>query len=193
MIYSLVNVLLTGYLSQVQSTLPVYLNRFATGAMGQGLPTSTLGVLFTGYVALATLCQLPMARWLRRFSAAQGLMLSSIFWGLGFSLVWLAGVGDQPILWAGLALTLMALGMVAYTPIGSALVAAIAPDALRGVYLSVNSMGWAFGYLIGPPLGGWAIDQGSPVAQNYWLFLAASVLPALGILAVLHQRLRRLW
>jgi MFS family permease len=83
--------------------------------------------------------------------------------------------------------------MVAYTPIGSALVAAIAPDALRGVYLSVNSMGWAFGYLIGPPLGGWAIDQGSPVAQNYWLFLAASVLPALGILAVLHQRLRRLW
>ena len=190
MIYSLVNVLLTGYLSQVQSTLPVYLNRFATGATGQGLPTSTLGILFTGYVALATLCQLPMARWLRRFSAAQGLMLSSLFWGLGFSLVWRAGLGDWPIGWAGLALVLMALAMVSYTPIGSALVAAIAPDALRGVYQSVNSMGWAFGYLIGPPLGGWAIDQGSPLAQNYWLFLAASVLPALGILAVLHQRLR---
>ncbi|MFH7243904.1 MAG: MFS transporter [Spirulina sp.] len=192
MIYSLVNVLLTGYLSQVQSTLPVYLNRFATGATEQGLSTSALGVLFTGHVALATLCQLPMARWLRRFPSAQGLMLSCLFWGIGFSLVWLAGVGALPMLWSGLALTLMALGMVAYTPIGSALVAAIAPDALRGVYLSVNSMGWAFGYLIGPPLGGWAIDQGVPIAHSYWLFLVASVLPALGILVMLNQRLRRL-
>ena len=193
MIYSLVNVLLTGYLSQVQSTLPLYLNRFATGTTEQGLSTPALSVLFTGHVVLATLCQLPMARWLRRFPPAQGLMLSALLWGVGFSLVWLTGVGTMPVLWASVALGVMALGMVAYTPIGSALVAAIAPDALRGVYLSVNSMGWAFGYLIGPPLGGWAIDQGVPIAHGYWLFLAASVLPALGILVVLNQRLRRLF
>lgn len=192
MIYSLVNVLLTGYLSQVQSTLPVYLNRFATGTTGQGLSASVLGILFTGHVALATLCQLPMARWLRRFPPAQGLMLSALIWGGGFGLVWLTGIGPLPLLGASVALGLMALAMVAYTPIGSALVAAIAPDALRGVYLSVNSMGWAFGYLIGPPLGGWAIDQGLPIAHGYWFFLAASVLPALAILMYLDQRLRSL-
>ena len=193
--FCLVNVLLTGYLAQVQSALPLYLNRCATGALAAGLPAaglsaSTLGAIFTGHVALATLTQLPLARWLRRLPSAQGLMLSALAWGLGFGLVWLTGVGTRPILWASVALAFMALAMVIHTPIGATLVAAIAPDALRGVYLSVNSMGWAFGYLIGPPLGGWAIDQGIPVAHHYWLWLSASVLPALGILALLDRRLR---
>lgn len=190
MIFAVVNILLTGYLAQVQSALPLYLNRFAVGNDGQGIATSSLSLLFTGHVALATVCQLPMARWLRRWRSPQGLMVSALFWGLGFGLVWLAGVGSLPILWAALALAVMALGMVAYTPIGSALVAALAPEALRGVYLSVNSMCWAVGYLVGPPLGGWALDQGAQVAHGYWIMLALSVLPALGILALLDRRLR---
>jgi MFS family permease len=78
--------------------------------------------------------------------------------------------------------------MVAYTPISSALVVALAPEALRGVYLSVNSMCWAFGYLIAPPLGGWALDQGAEFAQNFWVMMALSVLPVLGILAWLDKR-----
>lgn len=195
MLFCLVNVLLTGYLAQVQSALPVYLNRFTAGASTEGLSTpglsaSTLGLLFTGHVALATLCQLPLARRLKRLPLAQGLMLSALAWGLGFGVVWLAGVGTTPVLWASVALALMALAMVIHAPIGATLVAAIAPNALRGVYLSVNSMGWAFGYLIGPPLGGWAIDQGIPAAHYYWLWLSVSVLPALGLLALLDRGLR---
>lgn len=190
MIFAVVNILLTGYLAQVQSTLPLYLNRFTAGAEGGGMAEATLSLLFTGHVALATVCQLPMARFLRRWRSPQGLMASALFWGVGFCLVWLAGIGAQPVLWAALALAVMALGMVAYTPIGSALVAALAPDALRGVYLSVNSMCWAVGYLVGPPLGGWALDQGAQVAHGYWIMLTLSVLPALGILAVLDQRLK---
>ncbi|HIK45505.1 MAG TPA: MFS transporter, partial [Leptolyngbyaceae cyanobacterium M65_K2018_010] len=189
MIFALVNVLLTGYLAQVQSTLPVYLNRFATTEAGHGMAEGALSLLFTGHIILATLCQLPMARWLGRFRQAQGLMVSAWLWGIGFGLTWLAGTGMAPYLGAGLALAVMALAMVAYTPIGSALVAAIAPDALRGVYLSVNSMCWAMGYLIGPPLGGWALDQGDRLAHGFWLLLALSILPALGILAWLDNRL----
>lgn len=192
MIFSVVNILLTGYLAQVQSTLPLYLNRFATGNDSQGITEASLSLLFTGHVALATVCQLPMARWLRRWRSPQGLMVSALLWGVGFCLVWLAGVGAFPMLWAAVALAVMALGMVAYTPIGSALVAALAPDALRGVYLSVNSMCWAVGYLVGPPLGGWALDRGAQVAHGYWILLALSVLPALGILALLDRQLRPL-
>ena len=62
----------------------------------------------------------------------------------------------------------MALGMVAYTPISSALVVALAPETLRGVYLAVNSMCWAFGYLIAPPLGGWALDPGARVRPKFF-------------------------
>ncbi|WP_017296950.1 MFS transporter [Nodosilinea nodulosa] len=189
MVYAVVNVLLTGYLAQIQSTLPLYLNRFAGG--GLAVSEGTLSLLFTGHVVLATLAQLPMARWLTRYRPAQGLMVSALLWGLGFGLVWRSGTGQFPLAWGGAALGVMALAMVAYTPIGSALVAAIAPEALRGVYLSVNSMCWAVGYLIGPPLGGWALDQGAAVAHGFWLGLMATVAPALGVLAWLDRRLRR--
>ncbi|HSM82585.1 MAG TPA: MFS transporter, partial [Nodosilinea sp.] len=121
---------------------------------------------------------------------AQGLMASALLWGLGFGLVWQAGTGAAPVVWGSLALGVMALAMVAYTPIGSALVAALAPEALRGVYLSVNSMCWAVGYLIGPPLGGWALDQGDAFAHGFWLGLMATVAPALAVLVWLDRRLR---
>jgi MFS family permease len=194
MVYALVNVLLTGYLAQIQSTLPLYLHRFGgegiDAGTGAGIGAGTLSVLFTGHVVLAAIAQLPVARWLKRYRPAQGLMVSALLWGLGFGLVWQSGVGNFPLVWAGLALGVMALAMVAYTPIGSTLVAAIAPAALRGVYLSVNSMCWAVGYLIGPPLGGWALDQGDAVAHGFWLGLAATVVPALGVLVWLDRRLR---
>jgi MFS family permease len=188
MVYALVNVLLTGYLAQIQSTLPLYLNRFV--GEGAGLSEGTLTVLFTGHVVLAAIAQLPVARWLRRYRPAQGLMVSALLWGLGFGLVWQAGQGTWPLLWSGLALGVMALAMVAYTPIGSALVAAIAPEELRGVYLSVNSMCWAVGYLVGPPVGGWALDQGDAAAHSFWLGMMATVLPALAVLTWLDRRLR---
>lgn len=143
MVYALVNILFTGYLAQIQSTLPLYLSRFGGG--GQTVSEGVLSLLFTGHVVLAVIAQLPMARWLKRYRPAQGLMVSALLWGLGFGLVWLSGIGHFSLAWAGLALGVMALAMVAYTPIGSALVAAIAPEALRGVYLSVHSMCWAVG------------------------------------------------
>lgn len=189
MVYALVNVLFTGYLAQIQSTLPLYLNRFAGGE--QGVSEGTLSLLFTGHVVLAAIAQLPMARWLNRYRPAQGLMVSALLWGLGFGLVWQSGIGALPLVWGGLALGIMALAMVAYTPIGSALVAAIAPEPLRGVYLSVNSMCWAVGYLIGPPLGGWALDQGEAAAHGFWLGLMVTVVPALAVLVWLDRRLRR--
>ncbi|WP_242024738.1 MFS transporter [Phormidium sp. FACHB-77] len=188
MVYALVNVLFTGYLAQIQSTLPLYLNQFAGGE--QAVSEGTLSLLFTGHVVLAAIAQLPMARWLNRYRRAQGLMVSALLWGLGFGLVWQSGMGNLPLVWSGLALGVMALAMVAYTPIGSALVASIAPEPLRGVYLAVNSMCWAVGYLIGPPLGGWALDQGDAAAHSFWLGLMVTVLPALGVLAWLDRRLR---
>ncbi len=189
MVYALVNVLFTGYLAQIQSTLPLYLNRFAGGE--QGVSEGALSLLFTGHVVLAAIAQLPMARWLTRYRSAQGLMVSALLWGVGFGLVWQSGTGNFPLVWGGLALGVMALAMVAYTPIGSALVAAIAPEPLRGVYLSVNSMCWAVGYLIGPPLGGWALDQGNAAAHGFWLGLMGTVVPALAVLVWLDRRLRR--
>lgn len=193
LIYVAVNVLFTSYIAQVQSTLPVYFNQFVAidPETGKGLAESTLSILFTGHVVLSVICQLPMAKILKRLPRARSLMVSACCWGIGFLLIWLAGVTDAlPIVWAGLALALMAIATVSYTPIASALVVSLAPHQLRGVYLSMNSMCWAMGYFIGPPIGGWALDQSRAVADGFWLGAAMSITVAIAILLVLDQQLK---
>ncbi|MEO1295682.1 MAG: MFS transporter [Cyanobacteria bacterium J06636_16] len=192
LIYATVNVLFTGYIAQVQSTLPLYFNTFVPNGEGQGLPEATLSVLFTGHVALAALCQLPVARLLKPLSQPRALMVSACLWGIGFTLVWATGLGlfGISVVGAALALGTMAIATTAYTPVASSFVVALAPEALRGVYLSVNSMCWAIGYFVGPPLGGWALDQARIVSDSFWLVAATSVALVLGILSYLNWQIQ---
>ncbi|MEO0868329.1 MAG: MFS transporter [Cyanobacteria bacterium J06642_11] len=182
-IYVVVNCFFTLYLAQTQSTLPLYINRFTT------LKSHTaVGGIFTWAIVLSALSQVPVARWLKRFTQSHALMISLFFWATTFLCTWL--VGQQLITPLGFVLTgltAMALGTVAYTPIASSLVVGIAPASLRGVYLSVNSMCWAVGYLIGPPLGGWALDH--TAAHTFWLWLMASTLVGVAILALLQRHI----
>lgn len=188
MVYVAVNILFTIYLSQVQSTMPLYLKNFVQiGNTGTGFSAQTISGLFTWHIVLAALCQLPMAWWLNRFSRVKGLTISLMIWGIAFILVLVIGnVNSNHLPWAILTLGIMSLGMISYTPIASALVAELAPESLRGVYLSINSQCWAIGYFIGPPLGGWALDN-SEFTNYFWLACAASVLLGIGILNCLKQ------
>ena len=182
-IYVLVNCLFTLYISQSQSTLPLYLNRFTSLDSH-----AAVGGIFTWAIVLVALCQLPMARWLKRFQPAHALMIALLFWAITFFSTWLAGQQlITPLTFVLVGLTAMALGTVAYNPVASTLVVNIAPETLRGVYLSINSMCWAVGYLVGPPLGGWALDNA--LSHAFWLGLIASTLAALGILGLLQNRL----
>lgn len=191
LIYAAVNVLFTSYIAQIQSTLPVYFNKFVPTATGTGLPESAISILFTGHVLLTALVQLPIARGLKPLSQPRALMVSACLWGVGFTLVWATGVEILPraSVGAGLALTVIAFAITAYTPIAASFVVMLAPEALRGVYLSVNSMCWALGYFIGPPIGGWALDQSRPITDSFWLAAAITVIPILAVLAYLDSQL----
>ncbi len=185
MVYVTVNILFTTYLSQVQSTLPLYLKNFVPAAgAGTGFSEQTISGLFSWHIVFAAICQLPVARWLNRFSRIQALSFSLLFWGVGFVLIWLTGIAATiPLIWAVAALGVLAIAMISYTPSASALVADLAPESLRGIYLSINSQCWAIGYLIGPPIGGWALDRSAEVARGFWLVAAISI--GVGIL-ILH-------
>ncbi len=188
MVFVLVNILFTIYLSQVQSTMPLYLKNFVQlPDTSTGFSEKIISGLFTWHIAFAAICQLPAAWMLNRFSRVTGLSFSLLLWGIAFILVWVTGTRSDHILnWAILTLGLMSLGMVTYTPIASGLVADLAPESLRGVYLSINSQCWAIGYFIGPPLGGWALDN--PQFTNYfWLGCAASIFLGIGILQYLKR------
>lgn len=184
MVYVLVNILFTTYLAQIQSTIPLYFTNFISGSLsGKGFSPKIISALFSWHIAFAALCQLPVARALNRFTRPHALMISILLFGIGFVLIWVTGVASTlPILWAILALGVFAIAMVAYTPSASALVVDLAPESLRGIYLSINSQCWAIGYFIGPLLGGWALDQSSYIAHNFWLAAAFSI--SLGILVL---------
>lgn len=191
LIYATVNILFTSYISQVQSTLPVYLNRLVPVGDTQGLPEATLSLLFTSHVALTAICQMPVARRLKRLPPPRALMVSACLWGIGFILIGLTGTGTFALSSTGAALALgvVAIAITAYTPVASSFVVMLAPETLRGVYLSVDSMCWAIGYFVGPPLGGWALDQTPMIAHGFWFVAATSAVPVLIILAYLDRQL----
>lgn len=187
-VYIGVNIMFTTYLAQVQSTIPLYLKNHLNS---DGLSPQMISAVFTFHIVLAAIFQLPIARLLNRYSHSTGLSISMLLWGMGFILVYFTGVVENLVqIWAFVALGVLALATVSYTPSASALVVELAPESMRGVYLGINSQCWALGYLIGPPLGGWTLDQNMNVIHNFWLACAASITIGLLILRYLETTLK---
>jgi MFS family permease len=193
LVFSLVNSLFTTYLALINSALPIYFNnRISLPSTGAGFSPTLLSALFTWYITLTVLCQLPIARFLKRFRNPQALSFSALAWGLGFGLVWLTGIASiGHVVWAGLALALMALATAAYNPPAASLVVGLAPDSMRGVYLSINSLCWAVGYFIGPTIGGWAMDQPQWFTDGFWVVSAFSVIIIVAILQSLDRMVQQ--
>ncbi|MFS8911373.1 MFS transporter [Synechococcus sp. H60.3] len=187
-VFALANIFFTTYIAQLSSSLPLYLRK------GAGIPEVQIGPLFALHGALIALLQLPAARWLNRWTRVRALQGSALMWGLGFGLIWLsslaAQLGAMPAMgMAALALAVLSLALVSYNPSASALVADLAPDHLRGVYLSINSLCWAVGFAIGPLIGGMALDLPPPWAGGLWLFWVSTVSLVWGILGFLDGTL----
>ncbi len=191
LIFALVNVLFTMYICQIQTSMPLYFKEFVSSGTAKGFSTEIITGLFTWHLLLTILFQLPVARFLGRFSHTNSLIFSAFLWAIGFLLIGLTGtVNNFALIGAILGLAVLALATVSYTPFASSLVVDLAPESLRGVYLSVNSLCWAIGYFIGPPLGGFVLDLPRPLADSLWLGLALSVGVAVGILKFLGEFLR---
>ncbi len=191
LVFAIVNVMFTTYIVQIDSTLPLYLTNFVHVTGDKGFEPKTISALYTGYLTISVLAQLPIARSLNRFRRAQVLMISTGFWAAAFGLVWATGIAKQmQIGWAIAVFVVLAFAIVTYMPAASSIVMDFAPESYRGVYLAINSQCWAVGYLIGPPLGGWALDQTRSIASGYWLFLVATVAIAVLILQVLDKMVR---
>jgi MFS family permease len=166
-LYLLINVMFTTYVAQLETALPLYITRFTGGT------TWTVTVLFTINLIAMAAVQLPVIRWLQPDRHAQALGKAALIWGLSFGCVSLATLHvGHSLGWLVMAMLGIAVALAAYNPTASALTADIAPDRLMGVYTSLNSLCWAVGFAIGPPVGGWALDQGIKVVQGFWLGLA---------------------
>lgn len=188
LLYFVINAIFTTYLALVNSAMPLYFTNFVPHNNRPGFTESTISALFALHIACAALIQLPIARRLSNVSRSRNLMVSALFWGIGFGFIWLTGTASATaLIWAVVGLGLMAIATVTYTPSASSLVVMFAPDAFRGVYLSINSLCWAIGYFIGPSIGGWAMDQTPTFAQNFWVYSSSSILICLALLSILDR------
>ncbi|NET54820.1 MAG: MFS transporter [Symploca sp. SIO2E6] len=104
-------------------------------------------------------------------------------------LLWLTGIiSTKPLIFALGAFSLIAIAEILYSPAASALVGDIAPIYLRGIYFALESECWAIGFLIGPSLGGWALEHPNTIGANFWLIMIASAGVAGVILMFLKSR-----
>ncbi|NRB07575.1 MAG: MFS transporter [Richelia sp.] len=191
-IYAVVNIIFTTYIAQLHSTMPLFFNNFiSVGVTARGFSETTISSLFAWHLILTILCQIPMVKGLQKYSHTKALKISAGLWGMGFVVTWICGISESnTLLWAICALGIFALAIVSYTPSASSLVADLAPESQRGVYLSINSLCWAVGYFIGPALGGWALDRTPAIVNNFWLGFGLSIAIAILILHHLQGVLR---
>lgn len=128
-----------------------------------------------------------LAPLLRRFDPSRLLAASAALFGIGYGLN--AVVSTFPLYLAGSAF--WTVGEVVGFPAASALVAGMAPAALRGRYQGIFSMVWGTAWTLSPILGGQVMHHLG--ARTLWaLCLALGLLVAAGHLAAAPARRRRL-
>ena len=188
LVFAGVNILFTTYINLMESTMPLYFTNFVHRTATSSMTPENVGILFSGYVLIAALFQLPIVRAMQVYRRVYVLMVSILLWGMGFILVWLVGmpVGAKGILMV-MAVVVLAIANVTYNPFSVALVTELAPKSSLGVYLSLNAQCWTVGYLLGPLIGGWALAQNEETARGLWAVAAFSALIGVLILRQLDK------
>jgi MFS family permease len=114
--------------------------------------------------------------------------ISMLLWGTGFILVWVSGTSaSMQLVWAIASLCVVSIAATIYKPFAPVIVAELAPESLRGVYIAISYQCWSIGYFVGPVVGGWAMDQSGAIARGLWVVAAIGAFFSLFILYFLDQ------
>ncbi|MEM9544060.1 MAG: MFS transporter [Cyanobacteria bacterium P01_E01_bin.42] len=193
LLYIFVNTFFIFYISQIYNTLSLYFTNFiANVETGSSLEIEEISFFITYYISLNALCQIPIARVLKKGDRIFGLISSLLFWGSGF--LCLSTISIFPaatIFLIVIAMTLFSLGTMTHGPSAFALMAYLAPQSLRGIYFSWSNQSWAIAFSLGPIIGGgvmgFAIEQNAAIAHVYWLTIAATTAIGIGILIYIQR------
>lgn len=190
-LFVLVSVLFTTYIALVNIILPLYFtNIVANSAKEVRLSVGSVANLFTWcYVGIGAVLQLPLVQVLGSLVKVRVLIISMLLWGVGFLLVWATGIlASLQLVCISAALIVLSIATAIYKPFAPTVIAELAPESLRVVYLSISYQCWSVGYFIGSVFGGWAMDQSRTIAHYFWIAVALSTICGLFILYVLGQR-----
>jgi MFS family permease len=177
----------------VSSTQPLYFTNIVSispeTTPASGTSIGSIANLYTWcYVGLGAVLQVPIVQVLGLVPKVRVLGISMLLWGTGFILVWVSGtIASMQLVWAIASLCVLSVATTIYKPFVPTIVAELAPESLRGVYIAISYQCWSIGYFIGPVLGGWAMDQSRGIARGSWVVAAIGAFFSLFILYFLDQ------
>lgn len=194
--FLLANTFFAIYGAQLSSTLPLYLANFVPsghslpGFSDTGFSEQLISYFFFWHALIKIIGQIPITRWAKQNNYVSTLTFSLILWGGAAALFWLVGNTSAYALTIALCgFFVAAIAEVLYGPAASALTSALSPADQRGIYFSLESECWAIGFVIGPALGGLALDHPIHGGANLWLWLVMSTAVPGVILLYLKQLL----
>ncbi len=168
-----VSILLVLSIGHLGTTLSVYtVDRL-------GFTTAQYGLLLTLNGLIVVITQYPVIRLVDKLPKAQGLIIGSLFYVIGYSLLgWISGFN-----WAVLIIVLITAGEVIMTPIASAVVAESAPPDKRGRYMGFFTLGQTVGFALSPLFGGVLLDIFPAESRLLWGIIGAvGLVSAIGFL-----------
>ena len=134
------------------TTLGVYLRD------NHGIAESGYGWLISINAMMVVLLQFPITRRIEKRPPMVMMAIGSLFYGLGFGLYGLVSSYSMFIV----AMAILTIGEMIIVPVASALVAAFAPEEMRGRYNFIFGFSWGLSFAIGPYLAGLIMDNHNP-------------------------------
>jgi MFS family permease len=163
---------------QQYSSFPVYLRNV------HQIDSRSYGVMLSITGLEVVIFQFWISRTIRKYSPFLMMMLSAIFFMLGFGMInFVSSFGLFVVV-----VIIITIGEMIFFPTSSALAASFAPADMRGRYMAVANLAWAIPATVGPGLAGLILDGNNP----QWLWYIGGVLCAVSALGFysLHVRLR---
>jgi MFS family permease len=156
-----------------------------------GVSPALFGGLMAMNGVMIVLIQPFAGPFVQRFARGHVLAVSALLTGVGFGLFGLAGPGSPVIPLYVLSIAIWTLGEIAMAPVGPAVVAQLAPPALRGSYQGAYQLTWGASSFLAPALG--SLVMGRFGSGALWgACVVAGVVAALGFMVVLAPRPSRL-
>ncbi|MBM3124330.1 MAG: MFS transporter [Chloroflexi bacterium] len=146
-----------------------------------GTLESGYGFLLSLNAAMVVLFQFPITRRIENPPPFVMMAVGTFLYAVGFSMYGYVST----YVWFMIAMVIITIGEMIVAPVFQALVAAFAPEEMRGRYMAVSGFSWGIPFAVGPYLAGLIID--GPKPHLLW-FAAGGVglMSVLGFLA-LHR------
>lgn len=175
-VYILVSMLLTLAYMQMNNSLPVFLRDI------HGIDPRGFGYLLSLNAAMVVVLQFWVTRRISKYPPMLMMALGTLLVGIGLSIYGFTSLYAIFIV----AMVILTIGEMIWSPVAQALVARLAPEDMRGRYMALFSFAWIIPSAIGPLAAGIVMDNYNP----NWVWYACGIIAVMAALGFSAMHLR---